>query len=31
MVTRADDRMEAAALAACAALSPGWRATLAKA
>jgi MOSC domain-containing protein YiiM len=31
MIARADDRMEAAALAACPALSPGWRATLAKA
>ena len=30
MVTRARDRMEAATLAACPALSPGWRATLAK-
>ena len=30
MVTRAHDRTEAAALAACPALSPGWRATLAK-
>jgi MOSC domain-containing protein YiiM len=30
MVTRAHDRKEAAALAACPALSPGWRATLAK-
>ena len=30
MVGRARDRQEAAALAACPALSPGWRATLAK-
>jgi MOSC domain-containing protein YiiM len=31
MIARARDRQQAAALAACPGLSPGWRATLAKA